>query len=241
MRAGVMNAAVFWRTRTAAEEVEQTELSSKDENVRPFVRWSPERFATEQIRTLVHRVFSPSVTPPVRQVVFSAVESETDAFDLCQRVGGVLAEETLGDVAVVGDRYRTHCERYEATTETFSDSHGTLNLREIATRVRGNLWTIPLGQSGKTASTASLHHYLGQIRREFEYSIIAAASCRESHEAISSAQFADGMILVLSAQFTRRIAAMRIRDAVEGARVRLLGTVLRDREFPIPEQLYRRL
>jgi Mrp family chromosome partitioning ATPase len=55
------------------------------------------------------------------------------------------------------------------------------------------------------------------------------------------AEFTDGIVLVLSAQHTRRAAALRIKEKVDEAHVRLLGTVLSDREFPIPQRLYRRL
>jgi Mrp family chromosome partitioning ATPase len=55
------------------------------------------------------------------------------------------------------------------------------------------------------------------------------------------AQFADGMILVLSAQRTRRATAIKVKQTLERANVRLLGSVLSDREFPIPEGIYRRL
>jgi hypothetical protein len=40
---------------------------------------------------------------------------------------------------------------------------------------------------------------------------------------------------------TRRRAALQTKRALEEAGVRLLGTVLADREFPIPQNLYRRL
>ena len=90
-------------------------------------------------------------------------------------------------------------------------------------------------------ATASLHSYLGEVRREFEYSIVEAPPAGESNEATAMAQFADGIILVLSAQRTRRIAARKIKEALEEAQARLLGTVLSDRSFPIPERIYRRL
>jgi len=53
------------------------------------------------------------------------------------------------------------------------------------------------------------------------------------------AQFADGIVLVLSALHTRRAAAIKTREVLERAQVRLLGTVLCDRLFPIPEAIYR--
>jgi Mrp family chromosome partitioning ATPase len=55
------------------------------------------------------------------------------------------------------------------------------------------------------------------------------------------AQFADGIILVLSARHTRRVTACKIKETLQAAQARLLGTVLSDRVFPIPEAIYRRL
>jgi Mrp family chromosome partitioning ATPase len=55
------------------------------------------------------------------------------------------------------------------------------------------------------------------------------------------AQFADGIILVLSAHRTRRVVARRIKEVLEETKARVLGTVLTDRVFPIPEGIYRRL
>jgi Mrp family chromosome partitioning ATPase len=55
------------------------------------------------------------------------------------------------------------------------------------------------------------------------------------------AQFADGTVLVLSADRTRRVAARKIKEKLDGANARLLGVILSDRVFPIPEAIYRRL
>jgi len=49
------------------------------------------------------------------------------------------------------------------------------------------------------------------------------------------------VVLVLEANATRRVAALSAKEALEAAGVRLLGTVLNDRTFPIPEKLYRKL
>src|SRR5258708_26835679 len=54
-------------------------------------------------------------------------------------------------------------------------------------------------------------------------------------------QLADGVILVLSAQRTRRVTARNVKEGLERAEARILGTVLSDRDFPIPERIYRRV
>src|SRR3954452_3038651 len=68
--------------------------------------WTPERFAREQVRHLVRQVFFNKAPIQIRQVVFSAVDFQTDVQRICARVGEALAEESTSDVAVVGARDR---------------------------------------------------------------------------------------------------------------------------------------
>jgi len=207
--------------------------------------WNPETFAREQIQGLVRQVFFSNAAQPVRQVVFSATEPQTDVRSICRRVGYALALETLGTVAVMGGYPRLLRDadtQRERTSEEESRKESIPPLRRIATRVRGNLWLVPgAGKDGDRVTTSSLHSYLSEVRREFEYSIVEGAPTGESNETTAMAQFADGIILVLSARHTRRVTARKIKERLEGAQARLLGIVLSERAFPIPERIYRRL
>lgn len=206
--------------------------------------WNQETFAQEQIRGLVRQVFFSDSERHVRQVVFSPLEAETDVRSICRRVGEALALEAAGSVAVVGEypRALSDADSFRADVADCAASEGAKPLRLAATRVRGNLWLVPTpARDGDRGTTAMLNSFLGEIRTEFEYSIVEGLPATESNEATAVAQFADGIILVLSARRTRRIIARRIKEALERARVRILGTVLSDRIFPIPEAIYRRL
>ena len=86
MREGVMRASVmaFVGARPAAEA----------EQIRPEARtalpgdlWNPQEFAREQIRGLVRQLFNTTRARPLRQVVFSAVDPQTDAGELCRSAG----------------------------------------------------------------------------------------------------------------------------------------------------------
>ena len=206
-------------------------------------KWTPQSFAKEQMLGLVRQVFFPNTTRPVRQVVLSAVEPETDVSQICREMGEMLALETFGSVVVVGRRSRFSIDdEASGSAHDFASQYANRPLRRIATSVRSNLWLAPsLESNGTPVTAASLHSYLGEIRREFEYSIVEARPAGESNETTAMAQFADGIILVLSALRTRRATALKAKEMLEGARARLLGTVLMDRVFPIPESLYRRL
>ena len=82
---------------------------------------------------------------------------------------------------------------------------------------------------------------LVELRNEFEYSVIHGPAAGISSEAALLGELADGIILVLGANSTRRATARKIKDTLEATRSRILGTVLSERTFPIPERIYRRL
>jgi hypothetical protein len=226
------------------------------EEVRPELKsvveaggWTPEKFGREQIQGLVRQVFLSNVGRPVRQVVFSALEPETDVKHICRQVGEALAVETMGRIAVVGEYPRILREGETSKPETSkpemserSANEESAQVRRGAIRVRGNLWLVPAQETdGDRGATAWLHSYLDEMRREFEYSIVEGPPAGESNEAMAMAQLADGIILVLSARYTRRITARKTKEMLEAAQVRILGTVLSDRVFPIPHGIYRRL
>ena len=202
------------------------------------VGWNPDEFAREQIRGLVRKIFLSGSERPVRQVVFSPVEPETDVRNICRWVGEALAEETSASVAIAG----TFAPVLHDATTVRDGVERRGRLRPTATHVRGNLWLLPAGPRERgRISVATLHQHLNEMRREFEFSVVEGRAASESMESIAMAQFADGIVLVLSAKHTRRATARKIKDGLEGSRARLMGTVLSDREFPIPDAIYRRL
>lgn len=208
--------------------------------------WSPESFAREQIRGLVRQVFFASIARPVKQVVFSAVQGDTDVGSVCRLVGEALAAETQASIAVVctnatflEDRGRDHEEHVPTSAEG-----SNTRLQNTATRVRANLWFVPdTGHFSAISQSCPQLGYLrlAELRREFEYSIVQCSPAAESSEASALGQLADGIILVLAAHRTRRATARKVLDTLRAAHVQLLGTVLSDRTFPIPKGLYRRL
>lgn len=221
-------------TRVVAFERPSTAAPSKE--------WSADRFARQQIRGLVRQVFFSNDQTPVRQVVFSAVDRDTTLVDLCRQVGEALALETTANVAVVGESLAAFdCEHHQAESGAYLAREGR-TLRQSSIRLRENLWLLNCEREDRGRSnTESLRSLFGEIRREFDYSIVAAPSSADSHDATLMAQFADGLILVLSAHRTRRFMARQAKETLEAAQVRILGTVLSDRIFPMPEGIYRRL
>jgi hypothetical protein len=216
--------------------------------------WNPDGFAREQLRGLVQRIFFSQATARMRQIVISAAESRTDVSDICLQVGESLSQETSASVVVVaGD--------HSGLRAGLSAGDGLLpdvpRRSALATRVYGNLWITPglrrrdaaedaaRGVAGNARremiSSTAWYSRLCDFRREFEYSILEGPAAGESSDSAIAAQVADGMILVLTAHGTRRATVHRIQETLKSTQTHLLGTILAERRFPIPEGIYRRL
>jgi hypothetical protein len=199
-------------------------------------QWDKDRFAEEQVRGLVGQIFSPNLKPAVQQVLFCAVEAETDVLVLCRWVGEILAEDGLREVALVDEEVIGAARGPNGDGQ---DQSPVGSIRQFGTRIHRNLWLLPSRRTVSDGWKGSLSAYLNEVRQEFEYSIVSAPAPTVSSKALEMATSADGVVLVLSAQRTRRVMALKVRSAL--SHVRLLGTVLSDREFPMPTSIYRRL
>jgi hypothetical protein len=239
----------FFRTSNFGSIVDVVEA----EEVRTFRdvdRWSPEQFAHEQIRGLVRQVFFSNIAQPVRQVLFTAVEAQTDLAQLCRQVGEALALEIKGSVAVLGRNSQTLEEPgreadVRGTIRSRDPVANPVPLRDVATRLRENLWLLT-GETLRRArndipARAAFYSRMCELRTEFDYSIVEGPPAGLSSEALALGQLTDGVVLVLSAHKTRRAAAKKIKETLEAVHIRILGAVLNDRTFPIPNALYRRL
>lgn len=78
-------------------------------------------------------------------------------------------------------------------------------------------------------SSARLRERIVELQVEFEYLLINAPSVLPYADATVLGRLADGVVLVVDSQSTRRESAVKARDALDCAGVRLLGAVLQGR------------
>jgi hypothetical protein len=229
-----------------AGDIFETEVAEpQSTGVRESVPWNPDRFGDEQIRSLVRQVFLPGWPRPARQVVFCAVE-DGDVASICLRVSQALAAQIPGNVALV----ETHLpstegpEEYGRPTPVFRPA-GFRPMRDSAQRISSHLWQVPremfLGENEAGLSVEWLPGRLRELRLEFDYIVLHGPPAGLCSDAALLGYLSDGVILVLEANSTRRAAAQRAVQTMQATNVRLLGSVLNGRTFPIPEGIYRRL
>jgi hypothetical protein len=200
--------------------------------------WNPKDFAQEQIRGLVRQVFFADAGRPVKQVVFSAIEPNLNIAGICDGVAAALAQETRGRVALI------EAGQEAAATPYAGFPQRGISLKKSAAQIAGNLFRMPRHELECSEEGGAGLHWLPrleQLRKEFEYVLIEGPTAGISSEAVLLGQLTDGIILVLDARRTRRATARTIKETLQRAQCRILGTVLTDRTFPIPERIYRRL
>lgn len=208
--------------------------------------WDLESFAEEQIRGLVRAMYLTGAKP-WRQVVFSAVDRETDVSGLCRWVAEALSHEAPGTTCLLNANLQNRSPDVpEGGRFCLSvDQKQFGRLRDSSLQLSGKLWYMPtevfLGEQSSGSSASWLRSRLGELRLEFDYLVIQAPAAGATNEAALLARLCDGLVLVLQANRTRRVAAQKVRERLGAAHVHLLGTVLSERRFPIPQAIYKRV
>jgi Mrp family chromosome partitioning ATPase len=108
-----------------------------------------------------------------------------------------------------------------------------------------NFWLLSSGalasDSPNLLNSDHLRARFAELREEFEYVLIDVPPLNQYADATALGKIADGLVLVLEANSTRRESALKGVETLQAARIRVLGAVLNKRTFPIPNSLYRRL
>ena len=191
---------------------------------------------SDQIRALVQQLFFRHESTPVRHVGFATVEASADTATLCLEVARALAEEGGHDVGLID----AHPDSVPLETQLQIPSP---NRAEATWPITPHLWMAPRQSwlpdgCGQRITERNLSR-LRELTTDFDFSILWCAPV--SWLTASIAQACDGLVLVLTANKTRRLVAAQIKEQLSKAQVPLLGTVLAERRFPVPQGLYRNL
>lgn len=190
----------------------------------------------EQIHALVQQLFFRHESKPVRHVGFAAIEASTATATLCLEVAQVLAEQARYKVGLVDANMDSAL--LQAQLQIPSPNRAQANWP-----IGQRLWMVPrhnwLPDVCERRITDQNLSRLREVTTEFDFSILWCASV--SWPTASIGRTCDGLVLVLTANKTRRLVAAQVKDQLTKAQVPVLGTVLAERRFPVPQGLYRSL
>jgi Mrp family chromosome partitioning ATPase len=205
--------------------------------------------AYEEVTKFVQRLFLlPGSTAP-HIVVLCGLEPKNASSWVATCAGEILAAHVHGSVCVVDANLRRPVVHEHFAVDNhygFTDAlRGSGPLRQFTKRLSPNLWLLSCGSLAENTegllASGRLQARFQELRAEYDYVLIEAAAAGLYTDATALGQLADGMVLVLEAHATRRDIAQSVKDELVRANVRMLGTVLNNRTFPIPQLLYSRL
>ena len=203
-----------------------------------------------ELAKVVQRVFLLPGGEYNHTVVFTSSDSGNGCSWICARVGELLASQVTGSVCLVDANLQS-----PTLHEQFGvpNHHGLSDALRQSGSIRGyvsqlsrrNLALVSCGSELKDAQSMvnsdRMRMRLNELRSEFEYVLIDCPSMSVSNEAISLGAAADGVVLVLKANTTRKERARGAVHDLQTAKVKVLGAVLNQRTFPIPDSIYNKL
>jgi receptor protein-tyrosine kinase len=200
----------------------------------------------EEMLRLVQRIFLSADGSAPRQVVLCGVDNENGSSSICAMAGRTLAANSSRPVCLVDANVRSPRLSGMFGIEGKNPFSGpSAPLRDQCVKIGGNLWlagpNILAENSRVLQPPDQLKERLAQLRETFEYMLIDAPGTSVCGDAQLLGLVADAAILVIEANSTRRQTARKAKESLDAAGVRLLGTILHDRSFPIPKGLYERL
>jgi Mrp family chromosome partitioning ATPase len=202
-----------------------------------------------EIAKLVQRLFSPAGNGGGPRVVsLSGISRDDRSSWICARAGEFLAEQADTSVCLVDANLHSpqlHGQFATANQIGMAEALTTEGpIRNYGKPLSGeNLCLIPSGlvKPGFYPSMDRYRERLAELREAFDYVLLSAPALSRETDATFLGQLADGIVLIVEANQSRRETVRRAKEQLESAHVRLLGAVLDQRTFPIPEKLYRRL
>lgn len=197
---------------------------------------SPLSVRDEQIHALIQQLFFQHESGLVRNVGFTPVETSGQTAPLCIDLAKALAGEGKYDVGLIdasADAIPLH--RYLQIEAP--------DLSKEIWPVAARLWLVPWQSWSRGRKLHSITDQdlerLHDFMAGFDFCILYCAPV--SWLTARIAQSCDGLVLILTANKTRRLVAAQIKEQLAKAHIPLLGTVLAERRLPVPQGLYRKL
>ena len=211
-----------------------------------------DQLAREEALRLVQRIFLLQPLDSPRAIVFAGIDHGVGCSRICAQAADALQASIQGSVCLVEANLR--CKPSAAAPKMIPANHYGLTdalvtdgpIRSFARPTQhGNMWLLSCGSlaadSHGLLNSDRLKPRFDELRAEFDFVLVDAPPLTRYSDAVALGKVADGLVLVLEANSTRRDATLRVSDNLRASRIRVLGAVLNKRTFPIPQKLYQRL
>ena len=203
----------------------------------------------EEVHSFVQQVFLAGGIVP-HSVVFTSTEPGTGCSWVTAHTAEVLAGRIAGSVCVVDLNLRDPSLHQQFGIE---NGPGLAEGLQHPDPIRGllrasslpNLFVITAGQAREDSQTLvasdRMRMRIQELRAEFDFVLMDAPALSIAPDAIGAGSFSDGVVLVLKANASRKETARQAVQDLQAGQAKVLGAILNQRQFPIPEAIYKRL
>jgi Mrp family chromosome partitioning ATPase len=204
----------------------------------------------EEITKLVQRLFLSAGALRPRQVVFAATEQGNGTTWMVAHVADVLSSQVAGSVCAVDCDMTSPNLHQEFKVQNHCGLADALELGEpirqyVQQLSRPNLWLLSCGSVTETSrqvlTVDAIRKRMVELRAEFDYVLLDVSPITSSNHAAMLGRWCDGVALILKANSSNRKTARQALTDLQAANAPVLGAVLNQRTFPVPEGIYSRL
>ncbi len=185
---------------------------------------------------------------PIRSVLFTPVDADVSSALVCVGTAVELTVQRVATVCVIDGNLRPTLTAALGVPETrgLSDVLSAReDLRGCLVPVAANVWVLPRGlrcdEMSARITAEQMRVHLRDCLSMFDYVLIDSAPAAAHGDAALLGTVVDAAVLVVDATSTRREAARQAVRHLRSVRVNVVGAVLTNRTFPIPDAIYRKL
>lgn len=230
-------------TAAEAPDPSEAEFPVEGQALRPL-----QGIARDEVAKLIDGLFAPAANR--RSVVFAGAERQTGCTWLAAHAAQFLATQRRGSVCLIDANLRFPAlhdcfaiNNHHGLTDAVLDSRPMHNfIRQLPTP---NLWLLSSGSSEKGTSalmaTEAMRGRILEARSAFDLVIVDSPALNLHSDSVALGIACKGLALVLKANSSRKETAQRILQQLQAAKVPVLGAVLNQRTFPVPDAIYSRL
>lgn len=183
------------------------------------------------------------------RVVFAGVDEDAGCSLICAATAEMLAQEALGTVCLVDANLRSPSLHAQFGLEM---AKGVLDV--MLNETPSERLAHPVGSSGlrlvmagscepqtNVLQSSGVSRIIAGLSEKFDYVLIHSPNVNHYTDVFTVGRLSDGVVVVIEANTTRRETARRVSESLKSAGVAVLGAVLNNRTYPIPNAIYKLL
>jgi protein-tyrosine kinase len=218
-----------------------------------FANLIPQTEAAEHFEALKANLWARYSETAMKVVLFVGATSGSGASTAAANFAAMLAQDAATRVLLIDANLRTQ-ERSEPLSDDISQRAAGVSLARLLAGPRApvypvpgpsNLYVLPSGTKCSMPlslfQSSAFDDFLKSVRQRFQYVVIDAPPLQGFPESLVLSRKADGVILVVESEKTRKRTALWAKQQIEAVGGKLLGVVLNKRKYYIPDWLYRRI